>query len=462
MISLFIFVGIFALLLGLAWFLFATFVPVRKEQEEIVSKWGDKQYRPASPSYVISLVSNKTKSWVLIGLGVVLLVVQSFMFYVRPGHQYYVIYPTKAKHVLTESGFTFIMPFSRIQEWQKIIDVKTVMEGESDEGIEGVMGEIPIRFIDQVTAGVRISCRFQLPADPESFMRLAEDFRHPMNLVNNTLIPTVREQVINTGYMYKAQDYISGAAADFRTTLDEQLKDGGYSIERIELRDTVYNEISNTQKDRSIREINTNYEVRKRLRGGVPIRVEHDITKNNIYVAQVIVDQVSLEDQFKKRLEQQRDISAQKRIEIQKAETAKSAQQRIIAEGERDKAAERVAQEKDQVKKLIAIETKVKEEESNRQLAEIALKTERLTAEAKKVKADADAYQNRKLVSAGLTPQERAKIDKEIAIGVAAEIAKLKLPQVYVGAGGKGQQSGILQDLLGAELAKSMLNTPKR
>jgi hypothetical protein len=84
-----------------------------------------------------------------------------------------------------------------------------------------------------------------------------------------------------------------------------------------------------------------------------------------------------------------------------------------------------------------------------------------LEAKAQKVKADAESYQNAKLVSAGLTPQEKAIIQKETAIGVAAELAKLNLPEVYVaGSSGKGG-NGILTDLLGAEFAKTMIPKTK-
>ena len=258
--------------------------------------------------------------------------------------------------------------------------------------------------------------------------------------------------------MFAAQDYISGAASDFRQTLDDQLKNGGFSVEKKEYIDTSYvNTDIQTDGDRKIREITTRYEVEIRKKNGVPIRIEHDITKNNVIVSQVIVDQIVLEDAFQKRLEKQRDIASQKRIEMEAVEAAKIAQQKIIAEGERDKAAERVSKEREQIKKLIAIETQVKEEESKRELAEIALKTARLQAEAKKVTADADAYKNNKLVQAGLTPQEKANIEKEIAIGVAAELAKLQLPEIYM-SGGNDSDNGLLESLIGADMARNMMN----
>jgi len=398
--------------------------------------------------------------FILVGIAFILF--SSSTFYARDGFQYRVVSPTGKKYAEFTQGWKFMMPFSKIQEWQKFFDIKSVNEGESTEGIEGVIkGGIPIRFIDQVTAEVQVSVRMQMPSDEKSFLRLAQEFRHPENLVNNTLVPTVREQVINTGYMFAAQDYISGSAADFRITLDEQLKDGGYSVEKKEFNDTTYLnvDIKQNETDRQIKDIRTRYVVTKRLGDdGKPKRNDHDIKKNNIIVSQVIVDEVKLEDAFKKRLEKQRDISAQKRIELEMIETAKAAQQRIVAEGERDKAQERAVQEKDQVGVLIAIETKLKQEETNKNLAKIQLETERLKSQAKKVAADAESYKNTKLVRAGLTPQEKAEWEYKTRVGVATEMAKLKLPQtVFMGSESKGGGDGLLSSLLGAKIAEGMI-----
>jgi hypothetical protein len=432
---------------------------LRTEDVEEEGRFGSKTLE-AHPRILHMWKSRRARMIVTIA-GLVLFILPQFFMYAKPGHQYYLVSPTGTKSAVFNSGYHVIVPFTRIQEWEKFNDIKVVVEGEDTEGIEGIInGGIPIRFIDQVKASAKVSVRMQLPSDEPSFIALAEEFRHPSNLVRNTLVPTVKEQVINTGYMFAAQDYISGAASDFRQTLDDQLKNGGFSVEKKEYIDTTYvNTDIQQDVDRQIREITTRYEVEIRKKNGVPIRIEHDITKNNVIVSQVIVDQIVLEEAFQKRLEKQRDIASQKRIEMEAVEAAKIAQQKIIAEGERDKAAERVEKEREQIKKLIAIETQVKEEESKRELAEIALKTARLEAEAKKVTADADAYQNRKLVQAGLTPQERANIEKEIAIGVAAEISKLQLPEVYMNGGADGSNAGLLESLIGADLAKKMMNS---
>lgn len=413
----------------------------------------------------------------MIGLSVLLLIgfvhLDKAFFYARPGHQYFVVSPFGHKSAIMESGYHLILPYSRVQEWEKFIDVKAVAIDDAGnliepaEGIEGVIpGGISVRFIDQVTGLLKISARFQVPSDAPSFIALAEEFRHPSNLVNNTLLPTVKEQAYNVAYMYTAENYVSGAASDFRQTLDDALKNGGFKVIRKEYTDTIYESFtgleSNLSKERTVKEIKTRSEIRKVLKDGAPVRIPHDITKNHIIVSQVIVDDLRLEQKFRKKLEEQRDISAQKRIELQKIETAKAAQQRILAEGERDKAAERVSQEKNQVSKLISIETKVKEEESKRQLAEIALKTEKLDAERRKIAADAKRYE---LAQAdGLSEEVQYRIDADVKIAEAAAraIENAKWPSTVVTGGGSNGNSGLLEQLIGAELAKQMMPGTKK
>ena len=419
---------------------------------------GEVRVKRKAPSYL--LMFNKRFSAVLMVSGVLFMMVPYLFFFADRGYSYLLVFPTGKMNAVTEQGIKW-RGFAKIDDWQKFIDVK-VVDGsvEADEKeLEGIMAPVPLRFIDQVTATGYVSLRFKLPEEKESFIQLAIKYRTMSNLVNNTIIPTVREQLVNTGYMFAAQNYISGEAQSFRQTFEEQLKSGTYAVKKIEHKDTIYDDIQS--RSRRIKEIQTKYEVVKIMENGVPKRISHELSLNNIIVSQVIVDKLNLEKAFKQRLEAQRDESAKRQLEQQKIETAKAAQQRIVAEGERDKAGERVNQEKEQVKQLIAIETKLKQETTNRELAEIALKTERLKAEAQKVKADAESYQNKKLVQAGLTPQERAQLEKDIAIGVAKEMAKINFPQTMIITGDEKGGSGTpLEALIGAAMAKQ-LTEPK-
>ena len=389
-------------------------------------------------------------------VGTILMLLNSLFFFADRGFNYLLVHPTGKMSAVMEQGIKW-RGFAKIDKWQKFIDVKVVGDGiEIDlSEIEGVMQPVPLRFIDQVTASGYVSTKFELPRDEEGFIALAVKFRTMSNLVNNTIVPTVKEQLVNTAYMFAAQDYISGESQNFRQTFEEQLKGGAYAVEKIENRDTLFVGDISTTKSREVKEIKTSYEVKKVLQNGIPKRIQHELSENNIIVSQVIVDNVDLEATFKQRLEAQRDESAKRQLEQQKVETAKDAQQRIIAEGERDKAAERVAQEKEQVKALIAIETKLKQEETNKKLAAIALETERLKAEQIKVKADADAYEIAKKVKAGITPEVKLKMELDRDVRVAAEIAKIKFPETMIITGDDGGGTPI-ESLIGAAMAKQL------
>ncbi len=462
MIGILTFLGVLAMFSSVTLFIVNFFT--RKKDVTIKNSWGDETTLKAHPK-ILTMWDFKKSSFLFLVGGLLLFISNSIMF-ARPGHQYHIISPNGKEYVITKSGYKFILPLSKIQEWEKYVDVKVVNDGESIRGISGpIIGGIPIRFTDQVTANASVSVRMEMPSDPESFISLVKEFRHPDNIVKNTLVPTVREQVINTAYMFTARDYISGSRSDFKQTLDDQLKSGSFSVVKKEYLDTSYvnTDIANNKESRQIKDIKTRYIVEKRLdENGIPIRIPHDITKNNINVTQVIVDGVDLEPAFRKRLEKQRDIASQKSLEMEAIEAAKISQQKIIAEGERDKARERAEREKEQVTTLISIETRVKEERSNEELAEIQLRTERLKAEAKKVQADAQSYENAKLVSAGLTPQEKANIEKEIIIGYASQMKNLKLPEVYIQGGSESKDNDFLRDLISADMAKKMMeNTEK-
>jgi hypothetical protein len=388
-------------------------------------------------------------------------------FFAKEGHQYYTLSPFGSRNVIVTPGFKVIFPFTRVQEWEKYIDIKAIKvnnKGEALESIEGIEGPIyggvKVRYIDKVNANVFLSVRFEIPQDEVAFIKLVETYRHPKNLINNVLIPTITEQLTNVTFMYSADDYVSGAATDYKMTVEDALKNGGFIVKRIEVVDTLFSEEVLTPEDlvnvpRKIAEIRKFTKNEKILENGIPKRNPHEINVNKIITASVIVSDVKLEKKFEEKLTEQRDISAQKIIELQRVETARAAQQRIVAEGERDKAKERVAQETNQVQKLISIETQVKEEESKRQLAQINVQTEELKAKATKIAADAEAYKNSRLVQAGLTPKERIDAEVQMNADKWKNVAQLQLPQTVIMGDSKGQD-GLLSALLGAELAKQM------
>ena len=422
-----------------------------------------------------------TKRLLSIGvLGVLLIVAAQSFFIARESKQYYILNKANGQRsAVMIPGLHIIVPFvTEVREWDKFLEIKGVKvdndgslivsdkEAEALKNVEGVIrGGVSVRFIDKVTANVYPSVRFQLPSDAQSFIKLVETYRTPENLVMNTLVPTVSEQLKNITFMFTADEYVSGGATIYRSEIEDVLKNGAYVFAKETVRDTVYaepaiagdaiNKVKNVKRE--IREIKTFEKNKKVLKDGVAIRKRHEITENNIITAQVIIDEIILDQNYEDKLKEQMNLAAQAVVENQKIIAAKAKQQSIIAEGERDKASERVTQEKEQVSKLISIETQVKEEESKRQLAEINVKTEELKAKATKIAADAEAYKNSKLVQAGLTPLEKARIEKETKVEVARELAKMNVPQTIITGGSNNSptesllQTKLIKDIVGGK-----------
>jgi hypothetical protein len=423
------------------------------------------------------IFSNKNLLYITL-LGVLLLVVDQSFFIARESKQYYILNKANGhRSAVMSPGLHPIMPFvTEVREWDKYLEIKGVKvdadgnisvsdkELEALKNVEGVInGGVSVRFIDKVTANVFPSVRFQLPSDPKSFINLVETYRTPENLVMNTLVPTVSEQLKNITFMFTADEYVSGGATIYRSEIEDVLKNGAYIFAKETIRDTIYVEpaisgdsLSIKNIKREIREIKTFEKNKKVLKDGVAIRKKHEITDNNIVTAQVIIDEIILDNGYENKLKEQMNLAAQAVVENQKIIAARAKQQSIIAEGERDKASERVKREKEQVSKLIAIETQVKEEESKRQLALINVQTEELKAKATKIAADAESYKNTKLVQAGLTPIERARFEKETKVEVARELAKMNVPTTIITNGGANSspteallQTKLIKDIVG-------------
>lgn len=412
------------------------------------------------------------KRWQAISLIVVGLFLVQFpklFFHATSGYQYELVFPSGERSAVTSAGWKW-RGYADVSEWDKYIDIRvnrieldpTLTDKEiydlkkSFEEVEGLMKPIGIMFVDKVTANVAISTRFKLPVNDSIFLAMTMEFKTLDNLVTNTLVPTIEELVGNTGYMFSAEDYVSGSSTDFKYAIEDQLKKGSYSVEKTQYKDTILEPVVNKGVPK-IKEIQTRYAVIKRRNSkGEFIRNAHDITRNGISVSQVIVDDVILEEKFKERLKDQRDESAKRQLEQQKVLTARDAQQRLVAEGERDKAQERAIKEKEAVSILIQKETQLKEEETNLRLAEKRKQTAIVMAETEKIAADAKAYSITKTVKAGIDPKEELKLRLEAEVRKEEWKSKRPVPSYLVVNGdSKGSNNG-LSTLMEMQLAQGL------
>lgn len=261
-----------------------------------------------------------------------------------------------------------------------------------------------------------------------------------------------------------AQDYISGQASDFDRYFKDQLENGMYVLEEY---------VQSEQKDiigdsSTVRTVVNKESKQKRFRikreNGKPVREEGNSLKAyGLTVVQAVVTEIDWETTFDKRLQLQKEEVAQTQLEKQQAEREFYRAQKEKARGEAEKAAERARLEKEQIQKTIAAETEAKVAEFNLVKEKKQFEVEKFKAQSKKVAADAEAYQNAKLVTAGLTPQERAEWDYKTSVGVARELKELKLPEIFIeGSDSKNADNTLLESLIGADLAKQMMNKSEK
>ncbi|WP_340063634.1 hypothetical protein [Ascidiimonas aurantiaca] len=404
------------------------------------------------------------RSLQLIGLGVVLSVVTGMFFYAEPGTAYAVQYPWGGQKAVFRQGINTKM-WGRLIPIQFELPIKYVIpngEGELGEQSKYAYAQAANEweFNDAVKGKIATSVVIGINiTDQNQFLSVADRNKTERNLVFSRIIPNIDQAIKNTCKLMAAQDYISGQAADFDRYFQDQLENGMYVLEEYTIQETP--EIIGDSA--TIRRISGQESKQKRYRikhiNGEPVRVDgNSLRSYGLSVIQAVVNEIDWEPTFDTRLQLQKEEVAQTQLEKQQAEREFYRAQKEKARGEAEKAAERARLEKEQIQKTIEAETKAKVAEFNlieeRKKYEVA----QFKAKTKKTLADAQAYENAKLVNAGLTPQERAEWEYKTAVYVARELKELRLPEIFIN-GQEGSKNGntLLESLIGAELARNMI-----
>ncbi len=405
------------------------------------------------------------RSLQIIGIGILMSIVTGTFFYAEPGTAYAVQYPWGGQKAVFRQGIHTKM-WGRLIPIQFELPIKYVIpNSDGDLGEQSEYANVDAAkywaFSDAVKARIATSVVISInTVDESQFLSVADRNKTEKNLIRSRIIPNIDQSIKNTCKLMDAQDYISGQASDFDRYFKDQLENGMYVLEEY---------VNDEQKDiigdsSTVRTVVNKESKQKRFRikfkDGKPIREEGNSLKAyGLTVVQAVVTEIDWETTFDKRLQLQKEEVAQTQLEKQQAEREFYRAQKEKARGEAEKAAERARLEKEQIQKTIAAETEAKVAEFNLIKEKKQFEVEKFKAQSKKVAADAEAYQNAKLVNAGLTPQERAEWDYKTSVGVARELKELRLPEIFIeGGDSKNADNTLLESLIGADLAKQMMN----
>jgi hypothetical protein len=316
--------------------------------------------------------------------------------------------------------------------------------GSDNEEGKQMGNPIPVIFNDASDGLIYGSLRVKLPTETQYLTRIQTDYNGMDRLMQDLVRPTVNKVIYASGPLMSAFESYAEKKNDLIEYITDQLNNGVYktTVKQIETIDPITGE-KKTVKIASL--------IPDELAPGGYKRSEvSPFSYYGLEIGQVAVSKIDYSDKVKQQIAQQQEANMM--VQTSKAKTLAAQQEAIRAE-EAGKAAAMEA--KWQQEKIKAVEVTK---------AEQAYEVARLQAlEAKEIakkieqEGNAKAAANRALVSAGLTPLERATIEKETKIGVAQALSKIQLP-TYVVAGGNGGNGNTAMDAMGLKMMTDLVN----
>jgi regulator of protease activity HflC (stomatin/prohibitin superfamily) len=411
-----------------------------------------------------------TRSLQITFLGILMSIITGMFFYADAGTAYAVQYVTGGDKMIKNQGLKMkwwgrIIPLSYETSIKDIIINKGEILAKSSPGMYNRKAQ-KWEFSDAIKAEISTSVIVGVNINDEAvFLNMADRNKSESKLIFGRVMPNIDAAIKNTCKLMDAQDYISGQASDFDRYFRDQLENGMYQVEQYYEAENLSEIVGDTTTIRKIKVGKSSKQKKFRIKrdaNGSIIRDNSNTLKQyglKIYQAQVTG--IDWEESFDERLDLQKNEVAQTQLEKQQAEREYYRAKKEVAKGESEKAKERARLEKIQIQQTIEAETEAKVAGFNLIMEKKQYEVELYKAKSKKVAADAQYYENAKLVSAGLTPQEKAEWEYKTAVGVAQQIKDLKLPSTYIEGSKGGSNNSLLESLIGADLAKKMMEKKK-
>ena len=288
---------------------------------------------------------------------------------------------------------------------------------------------IPVIFNDASDGMIYGSLRVKLPTDVEHLSRIQTDYNGMDRLMNDLVKQTVVKVIYASGPLMSAFESYAEKKNDLIAYITDQLNNGVYktAVKVEETIDPVTGEKKTTKVATLIVDTDSP--------GGYKRSEKSPFAYYGIEIGQVAVSKIGYSDKVLQQIAQQQESNMQ--IQTAKAQSAAAQQNAIKAEEEGKAAAAKAKWEQEKIK---AVEvTKAEQEYEVARLAALKAKED-----AKRIEAEgrAKAEANKALVLAGLTPLERATVEKETKIGIAEALSKTKWPTIVMN-GGNGQNSAM-------------------
>ena len=424
-------------------------------------------------SKISTSLKPNSSSIFMISAAVIVMLITGFIlsksiFYEEPGYIYHVRTLTGNEEVVTEVGYKFY-PFGRYNSWKRAMTVQALrgsstnpIRAEKDSNnTSASLPPMSIMFLDQVDAHAEATVRFSIPSDPESFLRLAHEYRSPENLLRTALMPAFKETLQANASLMAAEEYYAGGRTEFNSEFENQMSSGIYLVKREEIQvkssrqaRSSANAALGTEQEQYGEDSKTIFVVKKVLdENGLPKRKSQRFLEFGITVVSALVTDMSPNQKFIERMQLKQKASADRAIAREQRVQEEEQRLLAIARGEREVAERQAKAKVEQIQKTTEAETekqlaitgaeKLKAQASiARETAQIEYEKAKIEAETKRTLAEAEAYQKKVILQADNALAQ--KLDAEIKIQRlwAEAFAQRKVPTTVFGSGDPGAPVG--------------------
>jgi len=324
-------------------------------------------------------------------------------------------------------GLYWVGPFSKVTTWPNNFTIQVSRDiNASPDADLWVQSDLKDgTFSEGDNAELEHTVKWDLPGGADKMIDLHITYNNVDNLMSTTLLSYQKKIASFSTQRMSSEAHYSGGKSQLDEYFQDQLRNGQVIL-------------NTTTKTRVLEDGSqeTYIDVTPRLNDEGEIeRSESDIQTFGILSTYTSMDNVHYVKEIDTKLQEKIKYAADKANSKQELIAAQQEEQTAIVKGRKliaETTAREEALEQEEVirarkAKLVSIEKLA--EDKNKAASTLALK--RAEAEGDKLK-----------VLAGLSPKEKADIDKETAIGVAAEMAKVKFPNNMIIVGGSGSGTG--------------------
>ena len=347
---------------------------------------------------------------------------------------------TGTEFVRFEPGMYWAGFFSKTTEYADVVTVQVERPEKRKSDISYFSEPIQCQFADGTYANqVGYSVKWKLPNNGERMLAIHKDYREQSRLAAS-LADYSKECANYSFQLMDSERHYSGGKSELAEAFKFQLRNGQYIIDQHE---QMRIDSASGEKIRS-------YENTPRTNpDGSFVLAKSDVQQYDIIPNFVAITLVDYESVVNEKLKAKVEQSTREAIAKQELVTAQ--QEALTAEMRgRQKVAEVRATEE-----AAKIEAEIRAQAQTAVSKEQALQA-KFQADKALAQGRADAEVARLKVQAGLSPREKAEFEKETRIGIAAELAKVNMPQIVIG-GGNGKQGANPMDALGVNMLMEVM-----